>query len=75
MFSQSKLLTSNIPRTDLRIAPDLAFAHTNAKFKDSQELLLARKPKQSALICGSGSVLLGERDISITDCLTAVFQV
>lgn len=37
---------------DLRVAPDLALTHMNAKFKDlRQPLLLARKLKQSALIC------------------------
>lgn len=50
-FSQSKLLTANVATPDLRIAPDLALTHTNAKFKDLRlPLSLARKLKQSALI-------------------------
>lgn len=47
MIFQSKLLTSNIPRTDLRIAPDLALAHINAKFKDSQPLFFFSKKAQT----------------------------
>lgn len=50
LFFQSKLLPSNIPLTDLRIAADLVLTDMNAKFPDLQALLLARKLKQSVVL-------------------------
>lgn len=50
LFFQSKLLTSNIPLTDLRIAADLVLTDMNAKFEGLQALLLARKLKQSVVL-------------------------